>query len=618
MRNQIDAATRAGVRAATINSTNREEWDQVGRRLAAGDLDVLLISPERLSNEEFLTGTLLPHAHRIGMLIVDEAHCISDWGHDFRPDYRRIVGILARLPPGVPVCATTATANDRVVADVGEQLGRDLVRSRGPLVRESLRLQTVPLPSSAAKLAWLTRWLPNLNGSGIVYALTVRWAELIASWLQVRGLSAAAYHAKLTDEERQAREGRLLANELKALVATTALGMGYDKPDLGFVVHFHQPGSVVHYYQQVGRAGRAIERAYGIMLAGGDDRAINDYFIDTAFPPESEVALILAALEAADEGLTPREIEAAVNLSRGRIALVLKSLAVESPAPLALIDARWRTTANLLPIERRRALIARRTELRRREQAQMEEYLRHEGCLMEFLARALDDPAARPCGCCANCRGRPDAMRQVPQEAVIEAETFLRGCDLPIEPRKQWVSGAFPTHGWSGNIREALQGSAGRALCVLGETEWGGMVEQGKYRDGYFADALAEALAGLIRRHPPAPPAGWVTCVPSSGRPGLVSDLAARVASRLGLPFVPAVRKMRETRPQKEMENSWHQAHNRDGCFAVDPWPGLADPVILIDDIVDSRWTFTVVAALLRQAGCRAVTPFALAANRAR
>ncbi|MGL4551431.1 MAG: helicase-related protein, partial [Gemmataceae bacterium] len=461
-------------------------------------------------------------------------------------------------------------------------------------------------------------WLPKFEGSGIVYALTVRWAELVAAWLQARGLAAEAYHAGLTHDERQAREGRLLANEVKALVATTALGMGYDKPDLGFVVHFHQPASVVHYYQQVGRAGRAIDKAYGVMLAGGDDRAINDYFIDSAFPPEPDLGQILAALEAAAEGLTLREIEAAVNLSRGRIEFVLKSLAVESPAPLAVIDGRWRTTANPLAAERRRELIAQRTGLRRREQAQMDAYLGQEACLMEFLARALDDPAAGPCGRCAKCQGKPDAMHRGAEALAGEAAAFLGNSDLRIEPRKQWVSGAFPAHGWTGNIPAPLRAAPGRALCVLGEAEWGRAVEEGKYRDGRFGDRLAEALAGLVRRHPPDPPARWVTCVPSSGRPALVPDLAARVAARLGLRFVPAVRKTRATRPQKEMENSWHQAHNRDGCFATDPWPGLSDPVILIDDIVDSGWTFTVAAALLRQAGCRAVFPYALAANRAR
>lgn len=309
MRNQLDAAARLGVRAETVNSTNKKDWNPIKRRLLANEIDALIISPERFANEEFLSGMLLPQAGRVGLFVVDEAHCISDWGHDFRPDYRRILRILERLPANVPVCATTATANNRVVADVVSQLGPNLEVCRGPLVRDSLRLQTVALPDDAAKLAWLAHHLPQLPGSGIVYTLTIRWTERIAQWLQSRGINAVAYSADLSDQDRRERETQLLRNEIKVLAATTALGMGYDKPDLGFVVHFHQPPSVVHYYQQVGRAGRSISRAYGIMLSGGDDRDINDYFIEQAFPPEDHVVAILDALEKSEFGLTTTELQ---------------------------------------------------------------------------------------------------------------------------------------------------------------------------------------------------------------------------------------------------------------------------------------------------------------------
>lgn len=616
MRNQIDAAIRLGVRAETINSTNREDWDQVEQRLQADAIDVLIVSPERFANEAFLTGMLIPRLTRVGLFVVDEAHCISDWGHDFRPDYRRIVRILERLPANVPVCATTATANDRVVADVLAQLGPSLEVYRGPLVRDSLRLQTVALGDDAAKLAWLAHYLPRLPGSGIVYALTIRWTERIAGWLQGRGIDAVAYSAELSDEDRQQREGRLLRNEVKALVATTALGMGYDKPDLGFVVHFHQPASVVHYYQQVGRAGRAVDRAYGIMLSGGDDRDINDYFIDQAFPPEEHVVALLDALEQSEHGLTTGELQAAVNLAHFRIDRVLKTLAVEVPAPLARLEDRWVTTPQRYDPERRRRLVEHLTQVRRHEQAQMEEYRQQSGCLMEFLARALDDPGAAACGRCAPCRGQRDALRAVPHELVREAVAFLRRSDLPIEPRGRWQTGALPVYGWQGGIAAALRAEPGRVLCILGDSGWGTLVRRGKYQDGRFADELVEALAGLVRGWRPDPAPAWVTCVPSLNHPGLVPDLAARLADRLSLPFVRAVRKVRATQAQKDMENSWHQAHNLDGAFLIDPWKGLSGPVLLVDDVVDSRWTFAVVTALLRQRGSGPVFPIALAANR--
>jgi ATP-dependent DNA helicase RecQ len=617
MRNQIDAAVRLGVRAETINSTNVEDWQAIEQRLRSDDIDVLIISPERFANDVFLTQMLLPHAARVGLFVVDEAHCISDWGHDFRPDYRRIVRILERLPANVPVCATTATANDRVISDVVCQLGAKLEVRRGPLVRESLHLQTVPLPDDAAKLAWLAHYLPALKGksgkSGIVYALTIRWTERISDWLRGHGINAESYHSQVSD--RVEREERLLRNEIDALIATTALGMGYDKPDLGFVVHFHQPASVVHYYQQVGRAGRCVPDAYGVMLAGGDDRDINDYFIEQAFPSEEEVTAILDALEQSAQGLTMAQLEATVNLSRSQIERVLRTLAVENQPPLARLEGRWVATLQRYDPQRRRRLIQHMTRLRQAEQTQMDAYCRHPGCLMEFLTRALDDPTSAPCGRCAFCKGKPEALRRVPENVIREAIAFLRRCDLPIEPRAQWPPDALSLYGWRGRIAADCRAELGRALCILNDSGWGSLVRRGK-EQGCFADELVEALAGLVRARGLNPPPTWVTCVPSRSQPDLVTDLAQRVSIRLSLPFVMAVRKVRETSPQREMENSWQQVHNLDGAFQIEPWEGIAGPVLLLDDLVDSGWTCTVVAALLRQQGGGPVFPFVLAVNR--
>src|SRR5215207_11453627 len=256
MRNQIAAAQRLGIRAHTINSTNRAAWDEVRQLLAADAVDLLLISPERLNNPQFRETMLPLFAERVGLLVVDEAHCISDWGHDFRPDYRRLAEMLERLPEGVAVLCTTATANDRVVADVADQLrlghAGALKTYRGPLGRDSLRLEVVELPAQPDRLAWLATHLPTLPGSGIVYTLTKRDADTVAEFLSGHGVPAEAYSGEVDTSRRIDVEERLLRNELKAVVATSALGMGYDKPDLGFVVHYQAPGSVISYYQQVG------------------------------------------------------------------------------------------------------------------------------------------------------------------------------------------------------------------------------------------------------------------------------------------------------------------------------------------------------------------------------
>src|SRR3954471_25010258 len=330
MRNQVAAASRLGIRAHTINSTNRDAWEEVRGLLASDSVDLLLISPERLNNPQFRSSMLPLFAERVGLLVIDEAHCISDWGHDFRPDYRRIAEMLERLPQGVAVLCTTATANDRVVADVLEQLqlghAGALRTYRGELSRASLRLEVVELPAPADRLAWLATWLPALPGSGIVYTLTKRDSELVADFLNARGIPAEAYSGEVDTDVRVAVEERLLRNELKAVVATSALGMGYDKPDLGFVVHYQAPGSVIAYYQQVGRAGRAIEHADVVLLRGAEDRRIQDFFIEQAFPPQELVDRVLHAMNG---GATTNELMSVVNLGKGRIEAMLKVLDVE-------------------------------------------------------------------------------------------------------------------------------------------------------------------------------------------------------------------------------------------------------------------------------------------------
>ena len=606
MRNQILAAERIGIHAETINSTNNEDWDAVYERLQADEVDLLLISPERLANDRFRNETLIPIAEHIGLFVVDEAHCISDWGHDFRPDYRRIVRILDILPSNIPVLATTATANDRVVSDVAAQLG-DVEVVRGPLTRRSLMLQNIHLPGQSARMAWLAENVPKMPGSGIIYTLTKRDAERVAGWLISQGIEAVAYHGGMDD--RNDLEELLLENRLKALVATVALGMGFDKPDLGFVIHYQRPGSVVHYYQQVGRAGRAVDQAFGILLGGAEDDDIVEFFLRTAFPPQAHVDEILGALREAEAGLSISMLEASVNLSRKQIEKTVKFLAVESPSPIMKEKSRWYA----LPVEYRmdQEKIDRLWDVRRGEQLEMQRYLGTTECLMQFLAKTLDDPYAEPCGRCANCVGKPLLPESFDPASANAAGIYLRKSHQPIRPRKRWVSGAFPEYGFSKTISQDHLIEEGRGLCLWGDAGWGELVHDGKYRHERFDDELVAGCVEMIEEWGPTPAPRWVTCVPSLRTGELVPDFAQRLARSLGLKFVPAVRKTRRNQPQKEMHNSYLQASNLDGVFAVeDDIP--EGPVLLIDDMVDSRWTFTVIGALLRQAGCPAVFPLAL------
>ncbi len=412
MRNQLEAAARLGIRAETINSANEDHWPAITRKIREDALDVLVISPERLGNPGFRESVMPAIQNRVGLFVVDEAHCISDWGHDFRPDYRRIVRVLQDLPAATPVLATTATANNRVVADILSQFGKDIHLIRGPLIRESLKLQTIPLRSPSARMAWLAKTIPTLPGSGIVYTLTQRDAECLAGWLALNGIPAKPYHSGLGDNDhgvplRVELEQKLLKNEIKALVATVALGMGFDKPDLGFVIHYQHPASVVHYYQQVGRAGRSLDSAYGILMDGEEDDSIADFFINNAFPPQNHVACVLQELKRINGGLSVRELESRVGLKRSQIDKTLRFLSVEAVSPVVKAGVKWIATAAAGAYRMNTAYVQAITAIRRREQAQMRAYLSHAGCLMEFLARALDDPHARACGKCARCRAAP-------------------------------------------------------------------------------------------------------------------------------------------------------------------------------------------------------------------
>ena len=621
MRNQIEAARRLGLRALTVNSTNRDDWDHVRDELLADQVDLLLISPERLANDEFVGSTLQPIAARIGLLVIDEAHCISDWGHDFRPDYRRIGQVLARLPVNITVLATTATANRRVEQDVAAQLGGTVEIQRGPLVRESLALQNMHMPGPADRLAWMADQIPQLPGSGIVYTLTIRDADRVAEWLRQNNVEAHAYHKDIPVEQKLKLEQALLANEVKCLVATTALGMGYDKPDLTFVIHYQTPGNVVAYYQQVGRAGRAIPVAYGVLLSGEEDDDINEYFRESAFPSEWQVTRILDALEAADEGLKVREIERAVNLRQSQIEKVLKLLVVEPMSPVLRIEGSWYRTPNPYQLDRQR--IAHLTAQREAEWGQMKRYLANERCLMQFLADALDDSNAQACGKCAVCLGRAVLPLELQRNTHINAQRFVRHSEMPLELKKQWDIEALALYqsvfGWRGlNIPAQLRGEEGRVLSRWGEPVWGELVSRGKAQ-GHFDDELVDASVDLIRnRWGAVAPVAWVTCIPSSRHPNLVPDFAARLAAALGVPFRAVIEKSRETGPQKNMENRFHQCHNLDGAFTIRPEAGTDEAVLLIDDVVDSAWTLTLAAALLRQTGTAAVYPFALAVTTAK
>ena len=611
MRNQIAAAERMGVRAVTINSDNKSEWNDVETQIRYDSVDILLISPERLANEDFVTKTLATIAARVSMLVIDEAHCISDWGHEFRPDYRRIERIARTLPENIQLLATTATANKRVMEDLIDVLGPNIRVMRGDLGRSSLLLQTIRMPSQAERLAWLAERLSEIPGSGIIYTLTRRDARQVSDWLQSQGLDVQPYmggsRSQEERDERERLEDALLENRVKALAATVALGMGYDKPDLAFVIHYQTPASVVHYYQQVGRAGRGLDAAHGVLLSGAEDTEITDFFIRSAFPTGAEVNQVISALRSEPTGLSIPQLLQAVNITSRRIDRVVKLLSLESPAPIAKQDTKWQLTAARLSNEFwERA--ERLTVLRYAEREQMQEYVSLDAGHMEFLISALDgDPESVQT---PNLSPLPASVKP---ETSLQAVEFLHRTRVPIQARKRWPNGGSPGDWMRGNIRKEHLAEDGFALCYWRDAGWGNLVYSGKYTDNRFSEELVSASLQLIQEWQPQPAPAWVTCIPSRRHPDLVPDFARRLATTLGLPFQACLVKTDDRPEQKGMANSAQQARNVEGSLGFSQIPVLPGPVLLVDDMVDSGWTFTIAASLLRERGCGEVFPFALA-----
>ncbi|HKU40343.1 MAG TPA: RecQ family ATP-dependent DNA helicase [Polyangiales bacterium] len=608
MRNQVAAAARAGIRAVTVNSSNVAEWREVHADVQRGVADVLLVSPERLNNPGFRDEVLPRLAASAGLLVIDEAHCISDWGHDFRPDYRRIRTLLARLAPDTPVLATTATANARVVGDVAEQLGTGTLVLRGALDRESLHLAVLELPDAAHRLAWLADQLPELPGSGIVYTLTVAATEDVASFLESRGIRAVAYSGRADDAERRAAEDDLLANRVKVLVATSALGMGFDKPDLGFVVHLGAPPSPIAYYQQIGRAGRGVARAQVVLLPGAEDAAIWRYFASLAFPSEEQVRRTLAALQRSRTPLSTAALETRVDLRRTRLETMLKVLDVDGA--VKRVAGGWTASGEpwIYDAERYARVAADRSA----EQQAMRSYAATSGCRMEFLLRQLDDPTAAPCGRCDRCTGIT-LPAQVSDASVRAAQAALGKPGIELAPKKLWPSGmAALGVPLSGKLLTPPE--PGRALGRLSDIGWGTRLRDVLAApDAEVDDDIFRAVVGVLSGWRWAERPTQVAWVPSRSRPRLIASLAKRLADVGRLRLVGSLVRVRDAPIQTSRSNSAQRLKAVYSAFSAEGLELSATPLLLVDDRIDSGWTIAEAARVLRAAGSGPVLPFVLA-----
>ena len=601
MNNQIDSAKKLGINVKTINSDNKDEWDNIISDICDNNtVDALIISPERLANADFVKDCLDKIKNRVNLFVVDEAHCISDWGHDFRPDYRRIVKILQLLPGNVPVLATTATANDRVVNDIVAQLGENLVISRGELIRESLAIQVIKLQKKEDRLAWLAENIEKMPGSGVVYCLTKADCDLVTDWLNENDIKSEKYYADISKEYKAIILDKFQKNEIKVLVATVAFGMGYDKPDIGFVIHFQRPANIVSYYQQIGRAGRGIELAYAILLCGEEDEHINQYFINSAFPTEKDMNIVVDFITD-NPGKSISEIKGALNIRANRVDKTLKYLTVGDDIYTEYVNRKkgyYKSAKKWEPdLERSEGI----TAIRYKEMQDMDEFTKQKGCYMKYIAEKLDDVNAKVCGKCSNCRGLLFDER-VDAETVQRAQQFIKSKFGVIEPRKQ-----FPD---KTKIESEFQFKGGIVLSNYADAGYGMAVQKGKYLDGYFSDELVDASVKILSEFIKNNNIEWITPVTSKRHPQLVPDFAKRLADRLGIGYFEGIKKF-NAEEQKKFENSDRQYKNANDSFEI--IQVKKENILLVDDMVDSRWTFTVCAMKMREMGSGDIYPFALA-----
>ena len=603
MRDQVAAATKAGLRAATVNSTNIDEWDPVFEALDRDALDVLLVSPERLGNARF-AARLDELMARVGLVVIDEAHCISDWGFDFRPDYQRLARALLATPTA-SVLATTATANLRVTHDVEAQLGESAVTFRGTLARTSLHLSVVPGLAPLERYAWVADALDHLPGSGIVYVLTVAEAQRLAGFLRTCGHHVAAYTGQLDAEARVQVEGQLRRNEVKAVVATSALGMGYDKPDLGFCVHVGSPSTPVAYYQQVGRAGRALAQAEAVLLSSPADERIWEYFATASIPNADDAAKVQRVLDDGPRSLA--DLEAATGVRRGRLEALLKILAIDGV--VAKDGTRWASTGT--PYVHDTAKWDALARTRRAEADLMRQYAHGRGCLMAYLQTALDDPEPAPCGRCSVCTDdlpRPGA--QPGQERLVAARNYLRGEDIVVEPRKLWPSGV----GRKGKIAGPAEG---RAVAFADDPGWAQEL-LALQRVGYGSippELLAGAVAALGRWRTvwPARPVAVVPAPAYSVEAGANRALSQHLGAVGKLPVFDLFTWHGEAAPT-DVASAPVVAH-LERSIAFDAAAARAlppGPVLLCATTMRTGWSVTVASALLAEAGCQAVMPLVI------
>lgn len=596
MKNQFEAANKLGLNCCILNSETKDKRKIDIEGIKRNQYDLVFITPETLFSNEIYNE--LPN-FRIGLFVIDEAHCISDWGHDFRLEYCKLNQVIKILPSQVPILATTATANNRVVADLEKQLGSNVYISRGCLHRESLAIQVLRMKDKAERYAWILKNINSLPGSGIIYCLTTNDCDYLAEFLSKNGILAESYHASLEQDRCQEIEKRFYHNKIKVIVATIKLGMGYDKEDIGFIIHFQRPANIVNYYQQIGRAGRNIDYANIFLMSGKEDEEIHDYFINTAFPTFEEAQEVVDLLENISD-LTLGFIQSRINIKKNRLAKTLIFLENEG----IIFKDKSKYSRSTKKFVYNKDYYNSIIEIRRKEQEDMRKLIKNDICYSKFIINSLDDMTDIKCGKCSNCLGKEIISSKLTIDEKQKAAEYINSKTLAIIPRKQWA-----TTSKTKQTKIEFQNEIGICLSKYGDVGYGEIIKNCKTNKIDYpieiVNRSVEVLKPLIKEHN----IKYATYVPSL-RNDMFAKFAKKVVAECGIKLIEPIKKVSNWQ-QKTMQNSSHQCYNALISYEVNS-ALPKEPIILMDDMVDSKWTLTVCGYKLRENGCTAVYPFAL------
>lgn len=594
MRDQVRSMQEKGIRAAAINSNQEaDENAAIIAKAQNNQLDILYIAPERMENAAWITAA---REMKIAMVVIDEAHCISMWGQSFRPNYRRIVNLVRLLPRNFPVLATTATATPRVQEDIIEQVGADLIPIRGQLMRSNIRLFVVHVESEDEKFFWLAEYLPKLKKTGIVYTGTQADTDIFSNWLQFLKFNSAAYSGRLDAESRMRVETDFINNKYDCVVSTNALGMGIDKPDIRFIIHTQIPQSPIHYYQEIGRAGRDGQEAFAILLYNpNEDVELPRAFIDGSKPAVAKYEKVIAVTKKALLGRN--EIIKATNLKQTQVSVILADL-IDQKIMNEQIAGRskkyfFNPDAPALDLSAFETL----RNAQNHELEKMLEYTSISSCRMKYLCNYLGDDRQGACGVCDNDAHQhmrvltTDAMKQQLQDF---RETFFPVLEVETQ-RSNIVNGVAASYYGVSNVGAALRHS--------------------KYEGGGdFPDWLLRLTLKAYRKYYGDPKFDMILYVPPTESGDLVKNFAEKVSSVLKIPISHKLVKSSATEPQKVFQSSISKKDNVHGKFLYqNPEEIAGKSILLIDDIFDSGYTIKEIGLYLTSIGAASIAPLVIA-----